>query len=174
MIKNIVFLLLSALSLVECKPVNQMKEVWYTGSIIGVESCINLKRSTLFEEESLKRHCIEKHQITLDTGLWRLSGSALVGSNSISGSVTSKYTDMIVSELVIEAIYFDLDGTKKTYGAISEVWIMPNSDDEFVAAYISEKPELSFDGIWCSEVEDQSSPKNCRAWGIVAAKGLSF
>lgn len=155
------------------KPTEVAKEVFWHGSVLGVEACVKIKATELVQETHTRNACARKHEQELMPWSLDLSGHAGVGPEGLSGNVTSSSPDRLVTEVTFVVLTFDSKGEESEYLLPARMWLAPGEKADFSAEFKRRlKNEIPKD--WCDENREGQDLKSCKTWGIRSAKGLKM
>jgi hypothetical protein len=158
--------------LAACKPIAEVKEAVFHGSLKGVEACMSANDTVLLKQEHVRLICIKDHQEKMQQ-THKIQGKARADETGIEAIIENESDDVIVTEITFEVYLYGDKGSKETVVASANTWIAPNSTEE-VSASFDDEAELDHSAPWCDHDMPEVDLKNCRLWDIVAARTVDF
>jgi hypothetical protein len=134
--------LISTIGLVGCDEAQQQYDkVFYKGTHIGVQKCIERSQSDVVTEDTIKKLCINKHQKKMYVEMGGKAGYRnYSGKTSFSGNLINKSQDLIITSFKISVTHEDRDEIEPDTKKFEGLWIEPGKNYVFTI----ESNELKF------------------------------
>ncbi|MGC9417822.1 MAG: hypothetical protein ACP5EN_02510 [Rhodovulum sp.] len=167
---------LVAALIIGIEPVQQaVNEATRSGTLKGVETCMDYSRSDLLSKEAVRAACVKTFQKRLyhnDHATGRAGPRTDRRTVVWQGILENKTPDHVTTWVQISVSIFDADGTEQELVAETSIWIDPLSEEEFEV----ELPELKHEQLEKIEFceRDDPAPKACMTWGVVDIMGVKI
>jgi small nuclear ribonucleoprotein (snRNP)-like protein len=155
-----------------CKPIELVKEALYSGTLKGVEACMNVNDTDLLSENQIRSMCTKEQQVTM-RDWYRLQGKARFDEDRIIAQVDNQSEENIVTEITFMVEVFDSDGRRRTVSTTENTWIAPNSSAQ-VSASFRYTDGVNLAAPWCESGASSSELRGCKNWDIESAKAVRF
>ncbi len=147
----------------------------FSGTLRGVESCMDYSRSDLLSEEAVQATCISSFQRRLfgsDFATGRAGLRLERGEVSWGGLLRNETSDHVTTWVNITVYVFDAEGNEQEFEADTAIWIDPLGEAEFIVNL----PDLESEQIGDLRLCDHESVEliSCMTWGIYGVEGLSI
>lgn len=152
-----------------------MNEAANSGTLRGVEKCMQYSKSELLSQDAIKASCVEafhKRLYLQDLASGKAGPRVDQGIVSWEGILENKTADHVTTWIQIGVSIYDKDGKEQEVFAETPIWIDPMGEAKFQVEFPDLKPE-QLEAIEFCDLDDQS-PKACMAWGVSDLMGLTI
>jgi hypothetical protein len=152
-----------------------MNEATSSGTLRGVEKCVDYSKSELLSQDAIKASCVQsfhKRLYLADLATGKAGPRVEEGIVNWEGNLENKTADHVTTWVQVGVSIFDKDGKEQKAFAETPIWIDPMGEASFQVEFPDLKPEQLEGTDWC-DLEDQA-PKECFSWGITDVMGLTI
>ena len=165
-------LLLGALG--GCKPVAVVVESLFQGSLRGLDACMEANASSFLDREDVRAVCVTKHQRPMNPrDLEHLQGEARLQGRTLTATLTSSFTDRIISQVKLGVSVYDAAGEVSFVPSYASTWLLPGETVEVTTVHRELSPEDQALG-WCDDALAYDARRSCKTWDIFHARAIFF